>query len=151
MQLTTQQISFFDTFGYLVLPGLVANDIDWITSEFEAVFQGRGVVHDGSKRSTVVPFIDQREQLSTLLDHPNVTGLIGSLIGDDFNHTPPLLGREPRELAGRPIRIQAVYAAFNQPIDVAAKFLFVDLASRIERDHVRSEDPVQFVGHGCMG
>jgi hypothetical protein len=86
MQLTTQQISFFNTFGYLVLPGLLANDIDWITSEFEAVFQGRGVVHDGSKRSTVVPFIDQRERLSTLLDHPNVTGLIAGLLGDDFNY-----------------------------------------------------------------
>lgn len=86
MQLTTQQINFFDTFGYLVLPGLLADDIDWITDEFEAVFADRGVMHDGSKRSTVVPFIDQRTRLSTLLDHPKVEGLIASLLGEDFNY-----------------------------------------------------------------
>ena len=86
MQLTHQQKQFFDTFGYLVLPGLLADDIDWITEEFERVFQDRGVVHDGTKRSTVVPFIDQRERLSTLLDHPKVEGLIGSLLGKDFNY-----------------------------------------------------------------
>ena len=84
--LTDEQKHFFETFGYLVLPKLLADDIAWITEEFEAVFQGRGVVHDGSKRSTVVPFIDQRERLSTLLDHPKVVGLISSLLGENFNY-----------------------------------------------------------------
>lgn len=84
--LTDEQKHFFDTFGYLVLPKLLIDDIAWITDEFEAVFQGRGVLHDGSKRSTVVPFIDQREQLSTLLDHPKVVGLISSLLGENFNY-----------------------------------------------------------------
>jgi ectoine hydroxylase-related dioxygenase (phytanoyl-CoA dioxygenase family) len=86
MQLTEQQKQFFETFGYIVLPGLLADDIQWITEEFEEVFRGRGVVHDGTKRSTVVPFIDQRERLSTLLDHPKVVGLISSLLGEDFNY-----------------------------------------------------------------
>ena len=84
--LTAEQKRFFETFGYLVMPGLVKDDIDWITEEFEMVFQDRGVVHDGTKRSTVVPFIDQRERLCTLLDHPKIEGLIGSLLGDDFNY-----------------------------------------------------------------
>ena len=35
MQLNEQQRRFFETFGYLVLPGLVTDDIDWITHEFE--------------------------------------------------------------------------------------------------------------------
>jgi hypothetical protein len=84
--LTEEQKRFFDTFGYLVLPGLLTEEIAWITEEFEAVFRGRGVVHDGTKRSTVVPFIDQRARLCTLLDQPKLTGLIGGLLGEDFNY-----------------------------------------------------------------
>jgi ectoine hydroxylase-related dioxygenase (phytanoyl-CoA dioxygenase family) len=86
MQLNQQQRDCFETFGYLVLPGLLSDEIGWIIDEFEAVFAGRGVVHDGSKRSTVVPFIDQREKLCTLLDNPKVLGLISGLLGDDFNY-----------------------------------------------------------------
>lgn len=86
MKLSQEQIHFFETFGYLVMPGLLADEIGWITEEFEAVFRDRSVVHDGTKRSTVVPFIDQRARLCTLLDHPKVEGLIASLLGDDFNY-----------------------------------------------------------------
>ena len=84
--LTTQQKQFFETFGYLVLPGLVADDIGWITSEFEAVFQDRNIEHDPSKRTCIVPFIDQRERLCTLLDHPGINGVASGLLGDDFNY-----------------------------------------------------------------
>ncbi len=86
MELTDHQKHFFETWGYLVLPGLIKNDVDWITEEFEAVFQDRGVVHDGTKRSCIVPIIDQRERFCTLLDHPAIHGLISSLLGDDFNY-----------------------------------------------------------------
>ena len=63
---------FFATFGYLVLPGVLADAIRWVSEEFEAVWRDRGVVHDGTKRSCIVPFIDQRERLCTLLDHPGI-------------------------------------------------------------------------------
>src|SRR3954452_1792221 len=86
MQLTEQQKRFFDTFGYLVLPGLVKDDVDWITSEFEAVFSDRGVVHDPKKRTVIVPFIDQRERFCTLLDHPGIQGLAAGLLGPDYNY-----------------------------------------------------------------
>jgi hypothetical protein len=86
MQLTEQHKAFFDTFGYLVLPGLVADDIGWITDEFEAVFRDRGIAHDPTKRSVVVPFIDQRERFCTLLDHPAIHGVAAGLLGDDFNY-----------------------------------------------------------------
>lgn len=85
-KLTAQQVEFFETFGYLVLPGLLAQEIDWITHEFESVFTDKGVVHDFWQRTCVVPFIDSRERLSTLLDHPKVEGLAASLIGDDFDY-----------------------------------------------------------------
>jgi len=86
MELTEQQKGFFETFGYLHLPGLLAREADWITQEFEAVWVGRGVVHDGTKRSCIVPFIDQRERLSTLLDNPSIEALITGLLGEECNY-----------------------------------------------------------------
>ncbi len=86
MELTQEQKNFYNTFGYLVMPGLVRDSIDWIIDEFEAVFTDRGIQHDGSRRSVVVPFIDQRERFCTLLDHPGVDGLIRGLLGEEFNY-----------------------------------------------------------------
>ena len=86
MAITSQQKHFFETFGYLVLPGLLKEEIGWITEEFEAVFRDRCVVHDGTKRSVIVPFIDQRERLCTLLDQPLVVDLISGLLGENFNY-----------------------------------------------------------------
>jgi hypothetical protein len=83
---TPQQLHFFETFGFLVMPGLMADSIDWITDEFEAVFTDRGIEHDGGQRSCVVPFVDQRERLCTLLDDPRIEGLAAGLLGDDFNY-----------------------------------------------------------------
>src|SRR5580698_6994812 len=85
-RLGASAVDFFDTFGYLLLPGLLAGDIDWITQEFEAVFTDRGLVHDHTQRTCVVPFIDARERLSALLDHPRIEGLAASLLGDEFNY-----------------------------------------------------------------
>jgi ectoine hydroxylase-related dioxygenase (phytanoyl-CoA dioxygenase family) len=86
MTITPQQVQFFETFGYLKLPQAFKNEIDWIISEFEQVFVDRNVVHDGTKRSCVVPFIDQREKLSTLVDHPVIVNAATALLGDDFNY-----------------------------------------------------------------
>ncbi len=86
MELTREQKQFFETFGYLALPGLLKDEVGWITEEFGAVFRDRNVVHDGSTRSCIVPFIDQRERLSTLLDNPKLVGLISGLLGEEFNY-----------------------------------------------------------------
>ena len=86
MQTPQQQKHLFETFGYLVLPGLLQDDVGWITQEFEEVFRDRAVQHDGTKRSCVVPFIDQRERLCTLLDQPAIAGVLANLLGDDFNY-----------------------------------------------------------------
>lgn len=84
MQLSDQQRQFFETFGYLALPGLLADRIAWITEEFEAVWRDRGVVHDGTQRSCIVPFIDQREAFCTLLDDLRIEGLVAGLLGEEF-------------------------------------------------------------------
>ena len=86
MRLTPQQMSFFETFGYIVLPGLIKDDIDWITDAFEQVFRERQVNHDYVRRSCVFPIIDQHERLCTLLDHPKIDGLITSILGEDYNY-----------------------------------------------------------------
>ena len=81
-----QQRAFFEAFGFLKLPGLLRPDIESIASEFEAVFPQLGIEHDGSKRTMIVPFLDQRPGLCALLDHPGILAAVGNLIGPDFNY-----------------------------------------------------------------
>lgn len=82
-----KQIDFFDTFGFIKFPGLLKEDIDWIQEEFEQVFpMFPNLKHDGSKRTMIVPFIDQREKLSGLLEHPGIDDILTSLLGSDYNY-----------------------------------------------------------------
>ena len=53
--------------------------------------------------------------------------------------------REPREFAGRAVRIQAVHAVVDQPVDVPAQFGFVDLAAGIKRHDVGGENALQTI------
>jgi ectoine hydroxylase-related dioxygenase (phytanoyl-CoA dioxygenase family) len=90
-QLSPHQLAFMDTFGYLVFPGLLNDRIDRIIEEFEATFAGRGgghhgAAHDGTARSCIMPFIDQSEYLSSLIDDPRIDGIITSLLGQDYNY-----------------------------------------------------------------
>ena len=90
--LTKPQHTFFETFGYLHLPRLLADRIDGIIEAFEQLWSehgggNQGKRHDGSARSCIIPFIDQSEMLSALLDDPRIEGLAASLAGDDFNYT----------------------------------------------------------------
>jgi len=91
MQLSQQQLSFFDTFGFLSFPGLMSDRIEAITSGFEALFAAKGgghggAQHDGSARSCIAPFADQSESLSALLDDSRIVGIAQGLLGDDFNY-----------------------------------------------------------------
>ena len=90
LPLTPQQLAFMDLFGYLVLPGLMADRIDRISAEFEKVFVERGghygIAHDGTRRSCILPFIDQSEYLASLLDDPRIDGIFASLLGDDYTY-----------------------------------------------------------------
>ena len=81
-----QQRAFFETFGFLKLPGLLKEEIAGITREFEAVFTQLGRKHDGKKRTAVVPFVDQRAALCALLDHPGILAVVSNLLGPDFNY-----------------------------------------------------------------
>lgn len=91
MTLTDQQLAFFHTFGYLSFPGLMADCIEEITREFETVWERNGGgkdgrLHENTVRSFLVPFIDQNERLSALLDDPRLDGLYRGILGDDYNY-----------------------------------------------------------------
>jgi hypothetical protein len=90
-RLTQKQHEFMDLFGYLQFPGLMSDRIDAIIEEFEAVFASHGGghdghMHDGTARSCLVPFIDQSELLSSLLDDSRIDGILISLLGEDYNY-----------------------------------------------------------------
>ena len=89
--LSEQQMGFFGTFGYLSFPELMADRIEEIDREFEAVWAAHGGGHNGrphneKARSCIVPFIDQSEVLCSLLDDPRILGIASSILGDDFNY-----------------------------------------------------------------
>ena len=91
-QLTKQQLNFFNTFGYLHFPGLLDDCIERIIEEFERIWHEHGGghngrLHDEQARSCIVPFPDQSEYLSSLLDDPRIHDIAASILGDDFNYT----------------------------------------------------------------
>jgi len=84
MALTEEQRAFFETFGYLVFPGLLVEDIPWIMEGFEEIFAALPEKHDGTRRT--IAGTDTSERLCRLLDHPKVVEVATSLMGDDFNY-----------------------------------------------------------------
>ena len=84
MALTEQQCAFFETFGFLVFPQMLADDLPWINQGFEEVFAARAEAHDGTRRT--IAGTDSSALLCTLLDHPKVVEAASSLMGDDFNY-----------------------------------------------------------------
>lgn len=89
--MTEQQRRFFDTFGYIGFPGLLADCIDEIIDGFEAIWQENGGghagrPHEGTARSCIAQFLDHNERLCALLDDPRILGIAKALCGDDFNY-----------------------------------------------------------------
>ncbi len=90
--LTKQQIHFFETFGFLKIPGLFADDIDNIISGFEDLFgnedqpvwETQEALHGNEKRVIIPGFIEQSPKLAPLKDDPRVLGAVHSLIGPDY-------------------------------------------------------------------
>jgi ectoine hydroxylase-related dioxygenase (phytanoyl-CoA dioxygenase family) len=90
VNLTEQQLSFFDTFGFLAFRGLFADDIDEIIAAFERVWGAHGgghygQEHDGKQRSALIQFIDRDEYLCSLLDDPRIDDVCASVLGDNYN------------------------------------------------------------------
>ncbi|MDE0041323.1 MAG: hypothetical protein OXT74_04770 [Candidatus Poribacteria bacterium] len=89
MKLTQEQLDFFDTFGYLMIPQLFSKDeTDGIIDVFEWSIQncGGGENHDGSTRTMFLGPIERHPEMCRLLDHPAILDLIGGVLGEDFNY-----------------------------------------------------------------
>ena len=92
--LTPQQVSFFETFGYLRLPGLFLDEIADITEGFEAVFADPEVprldyeveLHRNERRVMIPTFIDRHPALVHLRDDPRITGVARALLGESFEY-----------------------------------------------------------------
>lgn len=89
MKLSQQQKQFFTDFGYLCIRSVFNTDeTAEICEEFERTIQevGSGATHDGSKRTMFGGPIEHRPKLCALLDDQRVLGLIGGILGEDFNY-----------------------------------------------------------------
>lgn len=89
MELTVQQKKFFTDFGYLCVRQVFnPSEVAWICDEFEQTITaaGEGKSHDGSKRTCFGGPIEHRPKMCSLLDDPRVLGLIGGVLGADFNY-----------------------------------------------------------------
>ncbi|MEM9257393.1 MAG: phytanoyl-CoA dioxygenase family protein [Pseudomonadota bacterium] len=90
--LSEQQIHYFDTFGYLKLPGLFADDIDEIIAGFEDLFgndeqpvwETQEALHGDERRVIIPGFIEQAPRLAPLQHDPRVVGVVQSLIGPKY-------------------------------------------------------------------
>ena len=82
----TPRRKFFETFGYLKLPGLLADDIGWISDEFDAVWARlTDIRHDGSQR-TIYPdaFLNASPILARLIEHPLLNAICEEVVGPDI-------------------------------------------------------------------
>ena len=89
--LSPQQVNFFHTFGFLLMTGLFRDEFPRIEAAFHEVWEMQGgghagSAHDGMQRSALVPFIDQHEYLSALIDDPRIDGIASAILGDDYNY-----------------------------------------------------------------
>ena len=89
MTLSREQLNFFDTFGYLLMRQLFSpSEMEKIIEGFEWSIQnyGGGKNHDGKNRTTFPGPIEHTPEMCTILDHPSILGLIGGILGEDFNY-----------------------------------------------------------------
>ena len=90
--LTRQQRNFFDTFGYLLIPGAIKDRVADISTLFNSLFEkeNQEVVdwlheaHHMKSRRVLLQFIERSPELANLLDHPIINGCFNTLLGNDF-------------------------------------------------------------------
>ena len=91
--LSPEQIHFFETFGFLKLPGLFAEDIDEIIGGFEDLFtdqnqpvwETKEALHGDERRVIIPGFIEQSPRLAPLQHDHRVVGIVQSLVGREYN------------------------------------------------------------------
>ena len=85
--LSRQQISFFDTFGYLVFRSLFsAQEMEVVDREFEEVMaeDRAGESYRGDKRHAVIACAELRPGLRSLIEDDRIYGAVEDLLGPDL-------------------------------------------------------------------
>jgi hypothetical protein len=88
--LTDQQVTFFETFGFLRVPGLFAPDVDRLVTGFEEVFAANPTwethepLHFDEQRLIIPGFISKSDHLRDLQHDPRVVSIVTTLIGPDY-------------------------------------------------------------------
>jgi hypothetical protein len=91
-RLSPQQVAYFNTFGFLKIPGLFAPDFDEIVAGFEEIFaetpsiETHEFLHFDDERRIILKFIDQNPKLASLRTDPRVLGVVNSLMGDNWEY-----------------------------------------------------------------
>lgn len=92
MTLTEKQIAFFKFFGYLKLPGLFADDVPELSTQFHEIFRQYDdevvnwihETHDNRLRRTLSEATHKNAYLASLLDDPRIQGVATSLLGSGY-------------------------------------------------------------------
>ena len=92
--LSPQQLRYFETFGFVRLPGLFADDIAEITEAFEAVFAAQHEqayetfddMHFRRRRLSLPYFLEFHPRLKQLETDPRILGVVTSLIGEHYEY-----------------------------------------------------------------
>lgn len=85
---------YFETFGFVRLPGLFADDIAELTEAFEAVFAAQQEqayetfddMHFGRRRLSLPYFLEYHPRLKELETDPRILGVVTSLMGDGYEY-----------------------------------------------------------------
>ena len=90
--LTRQQRNFFDTFGYLLIPGALKDQIADMSATFDQLHKNENGevvdwVHEAhymKSRWMLMQYIERSPELAALLDHPVINSVFSTLLGKDF-------------------------------------------------------------------
>jgi ectoine hydroxylase-related dioxygenase (phytanoyl-CoA dioxygenase family) len=89
-RLSEAQKAFFEAFGFLLLPGVFADDIEELTAAFEDVFgrhpafESHEDLHFNDRRMIIAGFAHQHPRLEALYDDPRVVDIVSTLISPDY-------------------------------------------------------------------
>lgn len=90
--LTTQQLNFFKTFGYLKVANVLHDQIETICNAFEKLFADceqevihwKHDAHYNKQRDVLMQIIEREPVLVALLDNPKINGIFSSILGDEY-------------------------------------------------------------------
>ncbi len=92
LQLSDQQLNFFNLFGYLKLEGLFVDEISEITAAFDATFrdyaddivQWDHVVHHNLPRQIMPQIADKSAVIREHLNHPQLQAIMNRVLGEGY-------------------------------------------------------------------